>query len=120
MKAARKKSADRARCRWTDEEDALLGTMTDSAAAAKLERTRKGCEHRRKALRRAAYRPHARDWNKRELKLLGRRTDHEVAAQLGCSRKHVIATRRRLGIPAAHPTVPRKKANRWSQREKKS
>ena len=95
--------------RWTEREEALLGTDTDAAIAAKLGRTPKAIEAHRRKLGIAAHRPHKRRWIKRELRLLGTMSDAALAERLGCSRRHVMLTRRAAKIKPFSPrNRPRK------------
>lgn len=96
--------------RWTEKEEALLGTARDSELAKKLSRSRDSVEWKRRAMGIAPFIPRARTWTKRELKLLGKMPDAALAKKLKCSRKHVVEKRMALGIESSSPiNSPRKK-----------
>lgn len=102
--------------KWQSHEDALLGTMTDAALAARLNRGRAGvCERRSKlgisphghikADGTSQRRPH--QWTPEEIALLGTMHDAEIARRMGLHRTTVSQRRRKLGIPAfASPGAP--------------
>ena len=94
---------------WTAREEALLGTLTDRALAARLKRTLTAVTAKRIKLGIAPSQPHTRTWSKAELRKLGKISDARLAARLGISRKHVLETRRRLGIAASSPANTPKK-----------
>lgn len=94
---------------WTAAQTKLIGTMTDSALAKRLGRTRRAVSSKRDSLGIAAFTPHRRQWTPAELKLLGTMPDSAVAKKLGCGRLHVTLTRLRLGVECFAPQMrPRK------------
>lgn len=82
---------------WTEEEERLLGTMTDAKLAAKLGRSPSAVTMKRLDQGIAPSRPRSRRWSEQELALLGKMTDAKLAARMGVSRKHVLQKRRTLG-----------------------
>ena len=88
---------------WTAEEDALLGTLTDSGLGVRL-----GCKtvvvaDRRRKLGIAPFtlQPEYRPWTAEEEALLGTMVDEKLAPQINRTVKAVIGHRCELGIPAA-------------------
>ena len=83
---------------WTAEEDALLGTDTDRAIAAKTGRSLDMVFIRRQRLKiphDSAYPPR---WKPDEDRLLGTAPDKEIADRLNRSEAAVIASRQHLRI----------------------
>ncbi len=88
---------------WTEDEEALLGTMTDAALAKKIGRTLGAVTMKRMAMDVAAFEPRVYTWTKAELKLLGTVSDQDLAKRLGVSRQHVLQMRQRHGVGAFSP-----------------
>lgn len=89
--------------KWTDRDEALLGTDLDRLIAVKLNRTPNAVTQRRIALGIPAYSPRQYQWSKREVSLLGSMSDDSVANKLGISRRAVGAERRRRKIECFSP-----------------
>ena len=91
---------------WSAREINLLGTAIDRVIAARIGRTRRAVEAKRRDLGVLPFERrhhHRKPWTKRQLALLGRYSDAEVARRVGCSRRSVADRRARLGIESAHP-----------------
>jgi hypothetical protein len=92
---------------WTPEMDALLGTTTDAAAAARLGLSSATISNRRMALGIPPFRRHENrqpeTWSAEHIALLGTRVDREIARLVGCCPATVAAKREALGIPAKGP-----------------
>ena len=73
--------------KWATDEINLLGTMTDSALAQRIGRSRKAVEHMRLSLEIPAFTPHQRKWSKREVAMLGVLPDGVIAKKLKISRQ---------------------------------
>jgi hypothetical protein len=84
---------------YTAEAAALLGTMNDSALAARLGVIISAVAHRRRRLGRPVRLAHRRPWTPEEDALLGTVTDSEIAARLGRQLAVVCVRRQKLGIP---------------------
>lgn len=95
--------------RWQPHEDALLGTLTDAALAARLDMGVGSVRERRSKLGipprgyvksdgTSQRRPH--QWTPEENALLGTLHDAEIARRIGMGRGSVSQRRRRAGIPA--------------------
>jgi hypothetical protein len=94
---------------WSELDEALLGTLGDAALAARLGRTAKAVETKRRKMGIAPKTAHQRAWSAREARQLGKLSDLFVARRLGISRKAVRSERIRRGIgPASPRNVPRK------------
>lgn len=87
-----------ARTHWTPQMDALLGTATDRAVAARLGLPPAAVTGRRTRLRIAAYGVVV--WPARVLALLGTVPDARVAERMGVSQPLVTRKRNQLGIAA--------------------
>jgi hypothetical protein len=87
--------------RWTAEDVALLGTMSDGELAASLQISAGTVSRERRRLRIPAYRFKSPDveWTAEMLELLGRVPDAEVARRHGIPVKAVKGKRRQLDIP---------------------
>ena len=86
--------------KWTDEQLALLGELTDREVAERTGRGVSAVTARRRDLGIAASQPRAYEWSAAEDALLGTVTDQEAADRLGVSRKCVHARRdAQLGPP---------------------
>ena len=88
-----------ARRKWTTEQDALLGTMTDAALAKLLGVHKQTIKARRWRLGIAPSRPRPRvaGWTPDQEALLGTLPDEEVANHLGCAVYRVRQRRRQRG-----------------------
>jgi len=84
-----------ARRKWTAEEEAMLGTMTDKQLARRLRRSLDGIKSHRWRLGTPGYR-RARKWTKREDALLGPTPDEEAAKRVGCTPWQATKRRRQL------------------------
>jgi hypothetical protein len=89
--------AERRNRPWTEEEDRLLGQMSDEELARRSGRSKATIRHRRTALR---------PWPAEALTLLGTAPDKKVAAQLRLPVTAVIMRRRMLKIPRHTPAEP--------------
>ncbi len=89
--------AMRARRQWTDEQIAMLGTVSDAVVAERL-----GCSNTTVYKKRTelGIAPVRHRWTAEEIALLGRISDFEVAKRVGLSAKTVNLKRRALGIAA--------------------
>lgn len=93
------RSVDPRHHRWTAEEDALLGTMTDKKVATKLGVGLRAVTHRRHLLARPPA-PAARPaWSQAQQALLGTMSDSDLAARIGRSEEAVQRRRHKLRIP---------------------
>jgi hypothetical protein len=101
---------------WTEAEDQLLSssTLTDSALARQLGRTRKAVTHRRK-FKGIHRRPTSRHWTEDELRLVGKLPDYKVAALTG---RTLLAIRTRritiMGLPCIRL---RERGRAWTPEE---
>lgn len=93
------------RHRWTKEEVALLGTMTDPEVAAKVGVSHQTVFKERKRRRIGAFRtPSPRvTWTKEMIARLGQDSDQRIAHELGQTKENVFRKRRELGIKSAFP-----------------
>jgi hypothetical protein len=88
---------------WTAEEDKLLGTMSDEAVSARLQRPLSGVVTRRNALGIAKFQSKNRPWTREEDALLGTMPDKKLARKLKRSYDAVGIRRLQKGIPANNP-----------------
>lgn len=95
--------------KWQTDEINLLGTMTDSALAKRIGRSRKAVETMRLSLEIPAHTAHQRKWSKREVAMLGVLPDGAIAKKLKISRRCVLMERKRRGIATARPNSTPKK-----------
>ncbi len=84
--------------RWTDEEVALFGTLSDRAVAAAMRLPVHVVVHRRLSL--GISTTVLQSWTDEEISVLGTDTDREVARSLGRSLESIRAKRQKLRIPA--------------------
>ncbi len=97
------------------DEEALLGTDRDSAAARKLKRGFRSVAHRRALLGVPAFK---HQWTEAEERLLGTGIDHVIAQKLGRTAVSVAHRRRHLGLPpAAVPGARHRSARRPGRHE---
>jgi len=99
--------------RWTPEEVALLGTMSDRRLARKLRRTRPAVVHKRRKLDIPAKIEGDRFWRPEDVALLGQRSDQYIARLLGRTVGAVQRRRRKAKI-FRHPPSPRRQ---WTPEE---
>ena len=103
------------RHRWTADDDALLGTMSDSDLAARLGvsvAAARQRQHNRDTRPRDNVRKPKYSWTPERDALLGTMSDQKAAKKLGLTFSAARQRRVRLGIPAAG-TVPRP----WTESE---
>src|SRR6267142_1015243 len=99
--------------RWTEAEDALLGTEGEEKVASRLGRTISAIIHRAARLSiPSRFHPPDRPWSNKEVKLLGKYADEEIAARSGRTVKAVEAKRESLEIPNAFATF-----HEWTEEE---
>jgi len=99
MDQSLKKYADVA---WTDEIDALIGTVPDRVVSERFGIATRSVHSRRRRLQKKSEvlsRTAAPRWTKKLDKLIGTMHDTELADQLGTTRYHVRARRIELAIP---------------------
>ncbi len=98
--------------RWTAERIALLGTMTDAAAARKIGVSAISVSFHRYAMGIPRYRRGEARWVEAAVALLGKLPDRVLAKKLGCSVQTVFNKRRDLGIEACHKHYRKKSSKR--------
>jgi hypothetical protein len=99
---AAKPATDRTGEPWTAADLAILGRLSNRAAAAQLQRSYASCKAQRWRLKlRPPARAGATLWAARDLAELGKIPDAELAQRVGCSRISVLKLRQRLGIAAS-------------------
>lgn len=92
---------DRQRRKWTAEEIALLGTMSDLEVARRLGMSNDQARRMRVKQARAAHRKV--HWTPEAVAMLGAMKDAEVAARLGISIHYIRQKRTKLGIKQFRP-----------------
>ena len=100
---------------WTEEQIALLGTMSDAKVAKSLGISIPTVLKKRKELDIPRI-PRGRQWTEEQIALLGTISDRELGERLGISTHPVFLKREELGIPA-YDFIPGRKKREWSEEQ---
>ncbi len=98
---------------WTDQEEALLGTMSDGAVARKTQIPVCQVQHRRKSLGIAPFNRQGKViWSKSRIERLGKEPDHLLSKEWRIPQSSVRKKREELGIRPCKRT-----ARKWTRDE---